>query len=87
LWAYKTALKNPMGMSPYKMVYVKSSHLPSELEYETYWVVRQWNIYNVKTAGKKRMPDLHLLDEWRNEANEYAKLFKEKVNFWHDKKI
>jgi hypothetical protein len=23
-----------------------------------------------KTAGKKRMSDLHLLDEWRNEANE-----------------
>jgi hypothetical protein len=30
---------------------------------------------------------LHLLDEWRNEAYESARLFKEKVKIWHDKKI
>src|SRR3954467_14638072 len=27
LWAYRTAYKNPMGMSPYKMVYGKAFHL------------------------------------------------------------
>ena len=31
LWAYRTALKNPMGMTPYKMVYGKACHLPLEL--------------------------------------------------------
>jgi hypothetical protein len=30
---------------------------------------------------------LHLLDEWRNEAYESGRLFKEKVKIWHDKKI
>ena len=28
-----------------------------------------------------------MLDEWRNEAYESARLFKEKFKIWHDKKI
>jgi hypothetical protein len=31
--------------------------------------------------------DLSSLDEWRNEAYENARLFKEKVKQWHDKRI
>ena len=31
LWDYRTTYKNPMGMSPYKMVYGKACHLPLEL--------------------------------------------------------
>jgi hypothetical protein len=40
-----------------------------------------------KTAGEKRILELNLLDEWRNEAYENARLFKEKVKKWHDRKI
>ena len=31
--------------------------------------------------------NLTSLDEWRSEAYESAKMFKEKVNKWHDKRI
>jgi hypothetical protein len=40
-----------------------------------------------KLTGKKRLLDLSSLDEWRNEAYENARLFKEKVKQWHDKRI
>ena len=40
-----------------------------------------------KLAGKKRLLDLSSLDEWRSEAYENAKLFKEKVKRWHDRGI
>src|SRR3954470_6070408 len=40
-----------------------------------------------KLAGEKHIMNLTYLDEWRSEAYESAKMFKEKVNKWHDKRI
>ena len=86
LWAYRTTYKNPMGMSSYKMVYGKACHLPLELEHKAYWAVKELN-YDFKLAGEKRLFDISSLDEWRIQAYENAKLFKEKVKRWHDKRI
>ena len=78
LWAYRTAYKNPMGMSPYKMVYGKPWYLPLELEHKAYWAIKELN-HDFKLVRERRLFDISLLDEWRTQAYENAKLFKEKV--------
>uniref|UniRef100_A0A8I6XHE7 Uncharacterized protein n=1 Tax=Hordeum vulgare subsp. vulgare TaxID=112509 RepID=A0A8I6XHE7_HORVV len=75
-----------MGMSAYKMIYGKACHLPFELEYKAYWPIKELN-YDFKLAGEKRLFDINSLDEWRTQAYENPKLFKEKVKRWHDKRI
>ena len=74
-----------MGMSPYKMVYGKACHFPW-VRTESYWAIKELN-YDFKLAGEKRLFDISSLDEHRTQAYENAKLFKEKVKRWHDKRI
>ena len=40
-----------------------------------------------KVAGEKRMLQLSELDEFRNEAYENARIYKEKTKSWHEKHI
>lgn len=78
IWAYMTTYKTPINNFLHHFVFGKVFHLPVELEHQDYQAVKKLNL-DPELGGKKRMDQLHELEEFRLHAYENAKLYNEKT--------
>ncbi|XP_014497529.1 uncharacterized protein LOC106759028 [Vigna radiata var. radiata] len=79
-------MKTSIGLSPFQLVYGKICHLPVEMEHKALWALKFLNFDPHETHSKRRRQMLEL-EEMQLHAYDSSRSYKEKVKFYHDRKL
>ncbi|XP_014522787.1 uncharacterized protein LOC106779229 [Vigna radiata var. radiata] len=79
-------MKTPVGLSPFQLIYGKACPLPVEIEHHAYSALKLLN-FDPSMSIEKRKRKLLELEEMRLRAYDSSKSYKEKVKFYHDRKL
>lgn len=70
------ALKTPISISFYRLVFGKLCHLPMKFKYKAFWVFKKLN-FDMWAIGNQHLLQLNELDEFYNVAYENIRIYKE----------
>lgn len=84
--AYITMYKTPTWNYPYQIAFGKTCLLQVELENQAYQAIKKLHLAP-DLLSKKRVNQLHELEEFRGHIYENSKLYKEKTKRWNDTNI
>ncbi|XP_028804614.1 uncharacterized protein LOC114759579 [Neltuma alba] len=73
-------------MSPYRIIYEKSCHIPVELEHISYWAVKSYNT-DLKEAGLNRLLQIEELEEIHLDTYYSSDIYKQKTKLIHNANI
>ena len=76
LWVHHNIFKTPTFTSSYCLVFRNACHLPGELKYKAFWVIKILNP-SMQAVGEKRLLQLNEMDEFYKDTYEHARIYKE----------
>ena len=78
LWAYRTSIHNPIGATPFSLVYGSEAILPIEIELPSLRISLK-NLMSKEEYRVARLHELELLDERRLHALNHLRVYQNRL--------